>query len=276
MITKIIDGVTFELKEEFDFKFLSEYGKVFAVFDRQDSGYLSFGILNDNKKLFVKVAGAATALSSVSTDIAITRLKSTVSVYQDLSHPSLIEIIDHKEIKNGYLTVFEWFDGDCMGKQYNSFEKFLALPLEKKFSVYNEILLFHIHVNKRGYIALDFYDGCIMYDFISEETRICDIEFYAKRPVINTMGRMWGSSRYMSPEEFQLGEEIDERSNVFQMGATAFQLFGGGKERSFDEWQANEKLFTIALKAVSTQKDDRYQSIDEYFEAWNNAITGNS
>ncbi|WP_079912732.1 serine/threonine-protein kinase [Paenibacillus sp. 32352] len=276
MITKIIDGVTFELKEEFDFKFLSEYGKVFAVFDRQDSGYLCFGILNDNKKLFVKVAGAATVLSSVSTDMAITRLKSTVSVYQDLSHPSLIEIIDHKEIKNGYLTVFEWFDGDCMGKQYNSFEKFLALPLEKKFSVYNEILLFHIHVNKRGYIALDFYDGCIMYDFISEETRICDIEFYAKRPVINTMGRMWGSSRYMSPEEFQLGEEIDERSNVFQMGATAFQLLGGGKERSFDEWQANEKLFTIALKAVSTQKDDRYQSIDEYFEAWNNAVTGNS
>ncbi|MBE9917806.1 serine/threonine protein kinase [Paenibacillus donghaensis] len=276
MITKIIDGVTFELKEEFDFNFLSEYGKVFAVFDKQDSGYLCFGILNGNKKRFVKVAGAATVLSNVSTDMAITRLKSTVSVYQDLSHPSLIEIIEHKEIKNGYLTVFEWFDGDCMGKQYNSFEKFLALPLEKKFSVYNEILLFHIHANKRGYIALDFYDGCIMYDFISEETRICDIEFYAKRPVINTMGRMWGSSRYMSPEEFQLGEEIDERSNVFQMGATAFQLFGGGKERSFDEWQANEKLFTIALKAVSTQKDDRYQSINEYFEAWNNAITGNS
>lgn len=273
MITTIIDGVTFELKEEFDFEFLSEYGKVFTVFDKQDSGYLCFGVLNDNKKLFLKIAGAATVRSNVSTDVAITRLKSTVSTYQDLCHPTLIEMIEHKEIKNGYLTVFEWFEGDCMGKQYNSFDKFLPLPLEKKFSIFNEILLFHIHANKCGYIALDFYDGCIMCDFISEKTRICDVEFYTKKPVINTMGRMWGSSRYMSPEEFQLGAEIDERSNVFLMGATAFQLFGGGKERNFDNWQANEKLFSIALKAVSTEKDDRYQSIDEYFEAWNKAIS---
>lgn len=275
MITKMIDGFTFELKEDFDFEFLLEYGKVFAVFDKQDSGYLCFGVLNDNKKLFVKVAGAATLNSNITSDAAITRLKSTVAVYQDLCHPALIGIIEHKEIKNGYLTVFEWFEGECMGKPYDSFENFLALPFEKKISVFNEIVLFHIHANRNGYIALDFYDGCIMHDFISGETRICDIEFYAKRPVINTMGRMWGSSRYMSPEEFQLGEEIDQRSNVFVMGATAFQLFGGGKERDFDQWQANEHLYKVALKAVRTQKEDRYSSIDEFFEAWNKAITGN-
>lgn len=275
MITKMIDGVTFELKEDFDFEFLSAYGKVFAVFDKQDSGNLCFGVQADNRRLFVKMAGASTELSSVSMDAAITRLKSTLSVYQDLSHPALIGIIEHKEIKNGYLAVFEWFEGDCMGKQYHSYEKFLALPLAKKLSVFNEILLFHIHANQRGYIALDFYDGSIMYDFISEETRICDIEFYAKKPVINTMGRMWGSSRYMSPEEFLLGEAVDERSNVFLMGATAFQLFGGGVERSLDKWQASEPLYAVALKAVSAQKNDRYPSINEYLEAWNNANTAN-
>ncbi|WP_046212415.1 protein kinase family protein [Paenibacillus wulumuqiensis] len=271
MITKMRDGITFELQEEFDFSFLSEYGKVFAVFDKQDSGYICFGVQNHYKKLFVKVAGAATVFSNISADIAITRLQSTVSIYQDLSYPTLIEIIEHKEIRGGYLTVFEWFEGDCMGRQYDDFEKFLELPVEKKFDVYHEILLFHIHANQKGYIALDFYDGCIMYDFASGETRICDIEFYAKRPVTNTMGRMWGSSRYMSPEEFQLGEEIDERSNVFLMGATAFQLFGGGKERNLDTWQANEVLFKIALKAVSMKKKDRYPSIGEYLQAWDKA-----
>jgi serine/threonine-protein kinase len=271
MITKIIDRVTCELKEEFDFEFLTEYGKVFTVFDKQDSGYLCFGIQNDNNQLFLKMAGAATVRSNVSMDVAITRLKSTVSIHKDLRHPTLIEMIEHKEIKDGYLTVFEWFDGDCMGKQYNSFDKFFALQLDKKFSIYNEILLFHLHANKCGYIALDFYDGSIMYDFITEMTKICDVELYSKKPVINTMGRMWGSSRYMSPEEFQLGSEIDESSNVFLMGATAFQLFGGGIERTLDKWQANEKLYSIALKAVSTEKDDRYQSIGEYFESWNKA-----
>ena len=65
MVTKIIDGVSFELKkEDFDFDFLSEYGKVFIVFDKQDSGYLCFGVQNGNKKLFLKMAGAPTIRSN--------------------------------------------------------------------------------------------------------------------------------------------------------------------------------------------------------------------
>lgn len=272
MITQTIDGIPFELKEEFDFSFLAEYGKVFAVFDRQDSGYICFGVQNDQGKLFIKVAGAATVYSHTHPDMAIQRLQSTVAIYEDLHHPTLIGIIEHKQIGGGYITVFEWFEGDCMGRQYASHEKFLALPLDKKFKVYEAIVQFHIHVNEKGYIALDFYDGCMMYDFAVDETRICDIEFYAPKPVINTMGRMWGSSRYMSPEELELGAEIEERSNVFLMGATAFQLFGGGIERNRETWQADERLFQIALKAVSMSKEDRYSSISEYFEAWNKAM----
>ncbi|MBD8069906.1 serine/threonine protein kinase [Bacillus sp. PS06] len=158
-----------------------------------------------------------------------------------------------------------------MGKQYNSFDEFLTLPLDKKLSIYQDILLFHLHVNKCGYIALDYYDGSIMYDFITEQTRICDVEFYSKKPVINTIGRMCGSSRYMAPEEFKLDAKIDERSNVFLMGASAFQLFVNGIERNIDKWQGNEKMYSVALKAVNIEKEDRYQTINEYIESWNNA-----
>ncbi|OXS52934.1 serine/threonine protein kinase [Cohnella sp. CIP 111063] len=271
MLTKRIDGIVFELKEDFVFDFLSDYGQVFAVFDKQDSGYIGFGVQNGSEKFFLKVAGASTINSNINVDAAIQRLKSTVSIYEDLRHPNLIEIIEHKEIKEGYLTVFEWFEGECMGKQYGAFDKFIALPLIVKLKIYNDILLFHLHTNQRGYIAIDFYDGCIMHNFASKRTMICDIEFYSKKPVINTLGRMWGSSRYMSPEEFQLGAEIDERSNVFLMGATAFQLFGGGNDRSFEKWRAGEKLYYTALKAVNSERSERYQTVDEYFEAWNDA-----
>ncbi|MFE8699806.1 hypothetical protein ACFYKX_04130 [Cytobacillus sp. FJAT-54145] len=75
----------------------------------------------------------------------------------------------------------------------------------------------------------------------------------------------------MSPEESKLDAEIDERSNVFLMGASAFQLFGGGIERTIDKWQGNEKMYSVALKAVNIEKEDRYQTIDEYIESWNNA-----
>ena len=42
-----IDGVSFTLKEAHNFDWLHKLGQVFTVFDKQDSGNLSFGIVKD-------------------------------------------------------------------------------------------------------------------------------------------------------------------------------------------------------------------------------------
>lgn len=273
MITKTIGGVSFDLQEDFDFEFLSDYGRVFKVYDQQDSGNLCFGVQSAERKRFVKLAGASTMRSNTSPDEVVSRMKGTISIYEDLSHPTLIQLIEHKEVNGGYITVFDWFEGDCMGRQYESYARFETLPLTEKLNIFHEIVLFHIHVHSRGYIAIDFYDGCILYDFERKQMMLCDIEFYSKnKPIINTMGRMWGSSRYMSPEEFQKGAVIDERSNVYLMGATAFQLFGGGTDRSREAWRAGDELYPIAWKAVQAKKEERYSSINEFHSAWTDAL----
>jgi serine/threonine protein kinase len=69
----------------------------------------------------------------------------------------------------------------------------------------NSISAFLIDVSKQGYIAIDFYDGSIMYDLQNKVTTICDIDFFRESPSQNDMGQMWGSSRFMSPEEYELG-----------------------------------------------------------------------
>lgn len=123
--------------------------------------------------------------------------------------------------------------------------------------------------NDSDYIAIDFYDGSVIYDFDMHKTTICDIDFYEKKPVTNTMGRMWGSSRFMSPEEYQLRADIDEITNVYLMGATAFVLLGGELDCSFDRWEANKALLEVASKAVCKYRKERFQSIDEFISAWN-------
>lgn len=42
-------------------------------------------------------------------------------------------------------------------------------------------------IEAKGYVAVDFYDGSILYDFNSNTTKICDIDLYQKKPFINTM-----------------------------------------------------------------------------------------
>lgn len=58
--------------------------------------------------------------------------------------------------------------------------------------------------------------------------------------VIFDMGRMWGSSLFQSPEEYEVGAVIDEITNVYAVGATAFALFGE-YNRNRDRWQAAQR-----------------------------------
>ena len=264
-----IDGIPYKLKAPFDFSFLTKYGKVFKIYDDQDSGNICFGVADGDNKYFVKFAGAPTERSRISAEEAVDRIKSTVPIYRDLAHPILTRLINAEEVGGGFAMVFEWTDAECMGRQYpKSREKFMQMPLETRLRVFDEILAFHSHAANRGYVAVDFYDGCIMYDFNIDRTVLCDIEFYAKTPYNNPIGRMWGSSRFMSPEEFELGAVIDEITNVCTMGATAFAFFGDERDRCAEKWVLSKELYDVAKKAVSDDRDKRQQSIQQLIDEW--------
>ncbi len=263
-----IDGIPCKLKSAFDFSFLSKYGKIFKVFDDQDSGNICFGVEKDNAKYFIKFAGAPTERSTISAEEAMANLKYTTSIYKDLKHDSLIKYISDEEVGGGYAVIFEWVNAECMGRMYPlSRKKFMTMSLEKKMQVFEDILIFHKHVAEQNYVAIDFYDGSVMYDFENEKTIICDIDFYSKTPYINEMGRMWGSSKMMSPEEFQKGMAIDEITNVYNMGAFAFALFSD-YDRSKDSWTLSKKLYNVVIKAISDDRGNRHQSIGQLLKDW--------
>jgi len=52
-----------------------------------------------------------------------------------------------------------------------------------------DLITFLQHVNEKGYVAVDFYDGSIMYDFVEHKTMLCDIDFFRKKPVVNDMAK---------------------------------------------------------------------------------------
>ena len=263
------NGVPYKLKAPFDVSFLKKYGKLFKVFDDQDSGNICFGMTNGENRYFVKFAGAPTDRACVSADEAIANLKRTVPIYRDLAHPNLVKLIDAEEIGGGFAMIYEWADAECMHPMYpRSRKKFMQMPIETRHQVFDEILAFHAHAVKQGYVAIDFYEGSILYDFGNRKTIICDIDFYAKAPYINKMGRLWGSSRFMSPEEFQLGANIDEITNVYTMGAAAFALFSNERERRIEKWMLSKKLFDVAKRAVSDDRSQRQQSMEELIAEW--------
>lgn len=269
MVTQTIDGVSFELREAYDFSFLCKYGRVFRVYADQDSGNICFGVEKAGERLFVKFAGAPTVAYQGDPAEAVLRLRRTVPVYRDLAHPALIRFRFSEEIGGGFAMVFDWVDGECMGRQYPASRRaFLQLPDAERLRVFAAIVSFHMHMAAQGYVAIDFYDGSVLYDFNAARTYICDIDFYTRAPVVNTMGRMWGSSRFMSPEEFTLGAAIDEITHVYTMGAMAFALFGGETDRSPGLWRLGDAAYQVALRAVREQRGERYGSLAAFAAAW--------
>lgn len=283
MIMIHLDTVEVRLREYHDFSFLKQFGEVFSVFDEQDSGNISFGVDTGIEKLFVKYAGAKTIDYSGDPGEVVERLKKAMPLYDALRHPFLIELRDHFCVNEGYAGIFTWFPGECMHAHWafspqekyshpdSPSYRYKHLPLERLLKSLDVIYAFHEHVVRKGYVAIDFYDGSILYDFSQHCTKICDIDCYDKLPHTNTMGRMWGSTRFMSPEEFEYGAVIDEVTNVFTMGATAFAVLADDTDRSFEKWNGSEALYEVACKAVNPDRDQRYHSISAFRHAWNSA-----
>lgn len=279
-----IDAVTFQLQEPSEFSWLSKLGRVFKVFDQQDSGNLSFGVEKEGQKYFVKFAGAKPLTYDGNLSDAVDNLIKAIPLYDELKSEALISLVSHFEIGAGYAAVFEWFEGECLHSHWlftgeaklnhpeSPFYRYKQLSVEKRLTSLDVIFAFHEHVELQGYVAVDFYDGSILYNFANDETRICDIDFYRPKPTVNDLGEnFWGSSRFKSPEEFILGAPIDEVTNVFNMGATAFVLLGGASDRSFEKWEASQAHYDIALRAVSLKREQRFQSVAEFKLAWDKA-----
>jgi serine/threonine-protein kinase len=266
-----IDGIPYKLKEPYDFSFLSEYGKVFKVFDEQASGCICFGVSDGEHKYFIKFAGVKTINNyDLPVSDAIARLKAAVIKYKELAHPLLIHLIKAKEAGGGYMLVFDWFDGESFSNETPLLhEKFTALPVSAKHHIFDEVLNFHAHVAKCGYVAMDFNDYSTLYNFERGEVKICDIDFYAKQSYINGMSRALGDEVIMSPEEFRIGGLVDEISNIYTMGATAFRIFStNDRDRSPEAWTLNTALYNVAKKAVSDEREQRQQSIVQLIEEW--------
>lgn len=271
-VLQYVDGVRFRMSAPFDFGFLAKYGRVFCAFDDQDSGNICFGVEKGGERYFVKFAGAPTMRATVPAAEAVANLRAAADAYYALRHENLIELVCAESIGGGYALVFRWVDAICMGRAYSEqHRRFFLLSVDHRLRVFGDIQRFMENVAQKGYVAVDFYDGSVMYDEATQRTVICDIDFFEKQPYINQMGRMWGSSRFMSPEEFELGAAVDEVTNIYTLGAMAFALFGG-YERTREAWQLSDALFAVAAKAVSDDRGKRQRSIRQFMEEWDAAL----
>ena len=249
--------------------YLKQIGKITYRFPVHDSGCRSFGVKVNSERWFVKYSNVPQA---------ITWLKQAVRFHAAVQHAALPQLHNAFTTPDGFALVYDWVDGESLrperelspGEMYPR-DRFCALPAAEIIAALNVIYDVHIVIEKRGFIAEDFYDGCIIYNFEKKQMHLFDFDHYHPAPFINDRGRLYGSRRFMAPEEFQKGERIDERTNVFMLGRTAFVLLANSSD-SRDDWKGSEAMWQVAKKATNTDRRLRHQSVQEFVAAWHAAI----
>jgi serine/threonine-protein kinase len=107
----------------------------------------------------------------------------------------------------------------------------------------------------------------MMYDFAARRITLFDLDSYHLGPFVNEMGRMFGSDRFMAPEEFEKGALIDERTTVFNLGRTMTEFLGAGASDRAAFRGADSQHATM-LRACDPDPARRFQSVAALAEAW--------
>ena len=182
------------------------------------------------------------------------------------------------ELNDGFCFIADWVDGIVLRSPEidrnhpdSAHSRFRNLPVNERIQALNKVFKLFTVIEENGFIIEDFYDGCTLYNFENRHIWICDLDHTHKGSYILERDRQYGSKRFMAPEEFIRGGIIDNKTNVYNLGAAAFEFLGNGN-RNLDYWQDSKNLYDIAIKAVKEKKSERYSSVLEFYHYWIRAV----
>ncbi|WP_431879180.1 hypothetical protein [Micromonospora marina] len=114
-----------------------------------------------------------------------------------------------------------------------------------------------------GYVAVDLYDGCFLYDFDAHLMRLIDLDEYRPGPFVLDSDRLPGSRRYLSPEELTRGATIDGRTTVHALGRTLHHLLDGPAG-----WRGTAAERAVADRAGRSDPAARHPTVAALVRDW--------
>jgi len=258
--------------------YLEELGRVFARFDSrtQDSGNISFGLEADGRRWFVKTAGEPdNPKPYLNHADRIGLLENAQRVARVLEHPAGMPHL-HGVVPSawGPMLVYDWVDGELLHTPADRREdpssplqRFRALAPDEITTAFDGVIDVHARLCGQGWVACDFYDGCMLYDFGACRLHLIDLDTYHLGPFTNEMGRLFGSDRFMAPEEYELGATIDERTTVFNLGRAASVFLGDGTlDRA--PFRGSDAQHAAMRQACEPDPRVRFQTVTGLARAW--------
>lgn len=272
--------------EEDPASFVRRCGTVVRTFDHltQDSGNVSWLVESAGQHLFVKTAGtpdppvAGAPVPYFDHAGRVRLLRNAIELASSCDHHALPRLLNVIESPVGPALVYEAASGDLVrvpperrADPASAYQRLAHLPAPAMFALFDTLVDLHVDLAAAGWVAGDLYDGCLIVDFRTGALSVIDLDSYRRGTTTNDMGRMFGSRRFMAPEEFELGALIDERTTVFTLGRIVWHFATRLTEDPRD-FCGSAELAGVIRRACEPAPVDRYSSVADLADAWRGAL----
>jgi serine/threonine protein kinase len=244
--------------------------------------------LAEHIKLGRKVAIKSLHPQFVNSEEIRVRFIHEAKVMGQLQHPNIVTLYDYVETETGLFLIIELVDG----KPIDDYIEQVSGPIEENSAVQlmTEILEGFQYAHEKGLVHRDIKPSNLV---IAAKNKVKILDFGIAKLVGDTSSKMTktgtqiGTVYYMSPEQVK-GDDLDQRSDIYALGVTFFQMLTGnspykGMTKEFDVFMkivneelpdprtiypgVSEHMCAVIQKATAKDANERFQSCDEFAAA---------
>jgi len=197
----------------------------------------------------------AVKVLSLANPVARDRLKQEATVQAGLRHPHIVSVTDVLDVDGWPAVVMELVDGPTLGDLLDAG----PLPPEEAVELFRGILEGVAAAHTAGTVHRDLKPGNVLVARVGRRLHPKVADFGLAKVLAGPgggtrTGAIMGTPRYMSPEQLSDSKAVDERSDVFALGAILFELLTG--RPAFDGRSTLDLFNRIAMGQHAPIPDD--------------------
>ncbi|NWF99028.1 MAG: protein kinase [Nitrospirae bacterium] len=195
-----------------------------------------------------------------------------------MNHPNIVKVYDIEEAYKTIFIIMEYLEGATLDNVLENVEK---LSLERIIDITIQVCNGLEYAHNLGIIHQDINPRNI---FLQSDGRVKIIDFglACRRGSVDSNFLFPGSLHYISPEQIQ-GNPVDERSDIYSLGITVYEMLTGEKPYKVTEgkdilkWHLEEdfdsaniymenlpvELRNFFMKTIMKEPSERYARVSE-------------
>jgi serine/threonine protein kinase len=209
----------------------------------------------------------------------LNNFQTEAKIIANLNHENIIKVYDIEQLYRTVFIVMELVEGETI-KELLQREKTIPYPLI--VNVLIQICQALAYAHRKGIIHRDVKPADM---FIKGGDRVKLLDFGLSCPIGSEKLDFSGTVAFMSPEEIE-GESVDQRSDIYALGITTYEMLTGQCPFPEDDFLAlidmhldedipdpalirpdiPEALKQFVLKACARKCDQRYQTVDQVMD----------